>query len=67
MMKNTQSFHNKAALITGAGTGMGADTAVLLAERGARVVLVGRRSSAKQRTTLANFRFCGPPLAGPSR
>ncbi|MDX3238531.1 SDR family NAD(P)-dependent oxidoreductase [Streptomyces sp. ME03-5709C] len=36
-------FHDKVALVTGAGTGMGAATAILLAERGARVTLVGRR------------------------
>lgn len=47
-MATTQSFEHKVALITGAGTGMGADTAVLLAERGARVVLVGRREAPLQ-------------------
>ena len=36
-------FHDKVALVTGAGTGMGAATAILLADRGARVTLVGRR------------------------
>ncbi|MET8827332.1 SDR family NAD(P)-dependent oxidoreductase [Streptomyces sp. NPDC004610] len=36
-------FTDKVALITGAGSGMGAATAVLLAERGAAVALVGRR------------------------
>ncbi|KAH6976687.1 3-oxoacyl-reductase [Ilyonectria destructans] len=36
-------FAGKVALITGAGTGMGADAAILLAQRGAKVVLVGRR------------------------
>lgn len=42
------------AIVTGAGTGMGADTAILLAQRGAKVVLVGRRpgplSGVQQRT-----------------
>lgn len=42
-MSRDKEFRNKTALVTGAGTGMGAQTAVLLAERGANVVLVGRR------------------------
>jgi NAD(P)-dependent dehydrogenase (short-subunit alcohol dehydrogenase family) len=42
MSQGTQ-FQNKVAIVTGAGTGMGADTAILLAERGACVTLVGRR------------------------
>ncbi|KAJ5911668.1 uncharacterized protein N7473_000971 [Penicillium subrubescens] len=32
-------------MVTGAGTGIGADTAFLLAERGAKVVIVGRREA----------------------
>ena len=39
----TQQFAGRSALVTGAGSGMGAATAVLLAERGAAVTLVGRR------------------------
>jgi NAD(P)-dependent dehydrogenase (short-subunit alcohol dehydrogenase family) len=42
MAINTQ-FKNKVVIVTGAGTGIGADTAILLAERGAKVVIVGRR------------------------
>jgi NADP-dependent 3-hydroxy acid dehydrogenase YdfG len=34
---------NKVAIVTGAGTGIGRETALLLAGEGARVVLVGRR------------------------
>lgn len=37
----TPQFDNKLALITGAGTGIGAASARLLAERGARLVLFG--------------------------
>ncbi|MFJ7439691.1 SDR family NAD(P)-dependent oxidoreductase [Methylorubrum thiocyanatum] len=44
MSQDTQ-FAGKVAVVTGAGTGMGADTAMLLAERGARVTLVGRREA----------------------
>ena len=44
-MSQSAQFANKTALITGAGTGMGADTAILLAGWGAKVVLVGRREA----------------------
>lgn len=37
-------FENKVVLVTGAGSGMGREIAILLAERGAAVSLVGRRA-----------------------
>jgi len=40
---NSTEFSGKAAFITGAGSGIGATTAILLAERGAAVALFGRR------------------------
>ncbi|WP_269151043.1 SDR family NAD(P)-dependent oxidoreductase [Acetobacter sicerae] len=38
-----KQFEHKVALVTGAGSGMGRDIAIVLAERGAAVTLVGRR------------------------
>ncbi|MFC8830419.1 SDR family NAD(P)-dependent oxidoreductase [Streptomyces sp. NPDC057137] len=43
-MNLTDQFTGKTALVSGAGTGMGAATAQLLAERGANTVLIGRRA-----------------------
>ena len=40
-----QQFTDKVALVTGAGSGMGRATAILLAERGAAVTVVGRRAA----------------------
>jgi NAD(P)-dependent dehydrogenase (short-subunit alcohol dehydrogenase family) len=44
-MSDTRQFEGKVIVVTGAGTGMGADTAILLAERGAKVAIVGRREA----------------------
>lgn len=42
-MSSSRPFDSKVAYVTGAGSGMGADIARLLAERGAKVGLVGRQ------------------------
>lgn len=42
-MDYAKQFQSKVVLVTGAGTGMGAETAFLLAQRGANVSLIGRR------------------------
>jgi NADP-dependent 3-hydroxy acid dehydrogenase YdfG len=44
-MTTLRQFEGKVVMVTGAGTGIGADTAFLLAERGAKVVIVGRREA----------------------
>lgn len=53
-----QSFKSKTAIVTGAGTGIGAATAVLLGARGAKLVLVGRRQPELDRTA-AEIREAG--------
>lgn len=42
-MNPNKPFETKVAYVTGAGSGMGADIALLLAERGAKVSLIGRQ------------------------
>jgi NAD(P)-dependent dehydrogenase (short-subunit alcohol dehydrogenase family) len=41
----SQTFENRVALVTGGSTGIGAATALLLAERGAEVVITGRNAA----------------------
>ena len=52
------SLHGRSAVITGAGTGIGRATAVMMAESGAAVTLVGRRE-APLRETAEQVGRCG--------
>ena len=58
----TQQFADKSALVTGAGSGMGAATAILLAARGAAVTLVGRRRAKLDEVAAQILRTGGRPL-----
>jgi NAD(P)-dependent dehydrogenase (short-subunit alcohol dehydrogenase family) len=49
-MTNNLEFSGRSALITGAGTGIGAATACELAARGAKVALMGRRAGQLEET-----------------
>jgi NAD(P)-dependent dehydrogenase (short-subunit alcohol dehydrogenase family) len=64
----SRSFDNRVALVTGGGTGIGAATAYLLAEGGARVLITGRseatlKASAKQH---ANISYLVADVAKPA-
>ena len=53
------SFNEKVALVTGAGSGIGRAAALLLAERGARVALLGRTRSELAETAALIAQKCG--------
>ena len=59
--------HAPIALVTGASSGIGAALARAYAERGWRLVLVGRRADALQDTALACARAQGRPGVDPDR
>ncbi len=46
-------LHNKSAILTGAGTGIGRETAISFAREGARLVLLGRREHLLEETLAA--------------
>ena len=58
----TQPFADKSVLVTGAGSGIGAATAILLAGRGAAVTLVGRRQAKLEEVAGEIRRAGGRPL-----
>jgi NAD(P)-dependent dehydrogenase (short-subunit alcohol dehydrogenase family) len=61
-MNASPEFSGRSALVTGAGTGIGAATAGELAARGASVALMGRRGSALEETAAAIRRNGGNVL-----
>lgn len=63
-MKNPMDMTGKRVLVTGAGSGIGKATAVLLSELGASLVLVGRDIEKLKETTtfLANPQFAVEPF-----
>jgi NAD(P)-dependent dehydrogenase (short-subunit alcohol dehydrogenase family) len=58
-----QEFTGKVAIVTGGSLGMGKASARLLAERGAQVVICGRRDPAV-RETVAEMQTAGLPVEG---
>jgi len=65
-MISSTEFSGRTAFVTGAGTGIGAATAIELAARGAKVALFGRRNSALDKTaaTIAQAGGIATALAG---
>lgn len=64
-MKGFDSFHEKVAIVTGAGTGLGRAFALRLAELGATVALVGRRPDPLQETAELIAKAGGTSLVVP--
>jgi len=63
-MPGPDSFRDRRILITGAGTGIGATTAKLLAARGARIAILDRNDAAAQTTATALGADQGLAVAG---
>ncbi|QRN97689.1 SDR family NAD(P)-dependent oxidoreductase [Archangium violaceum] len=51
-------LQDKVAVITGGGSGIGAATAVLFVQEGARVVVVGRNEEKLRKTARLRGRLC---------
>src|SRR5882757_8151560 len=62
-MITIQEFSGRTAFVTGAGTGIGAATAIELAARGAQVALFGRRTPALERTAATIAQAGGDAIA----
>jgi NAD(P)-dependent dehydrogenase (short-subunit alcohol dehydrogenase family) len=60
------SGHNKIALITGAGSGVGRAVALAMAKEGYTVVITGRRASALEETVAAGKGLSGSLFAIPA-
>lgn len=58
--------HNKVALVTGAGSGIGRRVALALLKEGYSVVLAGRREDALEQTAREGAAYAGKSLAVPS-
>ena len=61
-MISSTEFSGRTAFVTGAGTGIGAATAIELAARGAQVALFGRRTAALEKTAVTIVQAGGQAL-----
>ena len=61
----TSSFTDKVAIVTGGGSGIGAATAQVLAERGAKVTVFGRRMDKLENVVAEIAAAGGEALAAP--
>jgi NAD(P)-dependent dehydrogenase (short-subunit alcohol dehydrogenase family) len=64
-MNSSTEFSGRTAFVTGAGTGIGAATAIELAARGAKVALMGRHAATLEKTAATIARAGGEALVLP--